>query len=212
AHRLHVRILGGDEQAMGPVWFFEGFAVYASDQFVGAELAPPELPKVVASSQRGSYRSYRALMNYLVSRTDLPELVQWAKEPDFADQLKLLWLQLVEPDPEDQFHFGRDGLTIASHRGIGRVRLFAPQGWPPQLAIRFTYPEGHPMSRIEGLFIETGRGSWRSSTPSPEFRPSIAAWSKPRLQMEGQLPVLTIPADFLADSTELKLHWIDVYR
>lgn len=27
AHRLHIRILHGNEEAMGPIWFFEGFAV-----------------------------------------------------------------------------------------------------------------------------------------------------------------------------------------
>lgn len=32
-HRLHVRILNGNEESMGPVWFFEGFAIYAADQF-----------------------------------------------------------------------------------------------------------------------------------------------------------------------------------
>jgi len=28
AHGLHIRILGGDEEAMGAVWFYEGFALY----------------------------------------------------------------------------------------------------------------------------------------------------------------------------------------
>jgi hypothetical protein len=37
-HRLHVRILNGDEEAMGPVWFFEGFAIFAADQFTQSKL------------------------------------------------------------------------------------------------------------------------------------------------------------------------------
>jgi hypothetical protein len=54
AHRLHVRILGGDEEAMGPIWFYEGFAIYAADQLrnAGADLPPEELWRIVADSER----------------------------------------------------------------------------------------------------------------------------------------------------------------
>ena len=38
AHRLHVRILEGNEERMGPIWFFEGFALHAAGQFEDASL------------------------------------------------------------------------------------------------------------------------------------------------------------------------------
>lgn len=212
AHRLHIRILEGDEEAMGPIWFFEGFAVYASDQFTDASLSKPELWQVVTSQERGSYRSYRAVMNYLVSRTDLPELVQWARAPGFVDQLRLLWLTIVEQREGDEFHFGPNGITVISHMGIGRIRLQAGAGWPEQLVFRFTYKGGTAMTRIENLGFETNQGSWQTSTPRPQFRPAIESASKPTLSLDGKVPVLTIPGDFLANCPELKLGWIDVYR
>lgn len=212
AHRLHGRILGGDEEAMGPIWFFEGFAVYASDQFAETSLSKPELWQVVASQERGSYRSYRAVMNYLVSQTDLPRLVQWARSPGFVDQLRLLWVTVVAQREGDQFHFGPDGITVISHMGIGQVHLQAGAGWPEQLMFRFTYEGGTAMSRIENLAFETSQGSWQTSTPRPVFRPAIASASQPTLTMDGKVPVLTIPADFLANCPELKLGWIDAYR
>ncbi len=38
AHRLHIRILDGNEEAMGPIWFFEGFAIYIADQLIKPEI------------------------------------------------------------------------------------------------------------------------------------------------------------------------------
>ncbi|MEZ4536771.1 MAG: hypothetical protein R3D26_17495 [Cyanobacteriota/Melainabacteria group bacterium] len=49
AHRLHVRILDGDEERMGPIWFFEGFATIASGQFEKnkADLSAEEIAKLL---------------------------------------------------------------------------------------------------------------------------------------------------------------------
>jgi hypothetical protein len=43
AHGLHIRILNGDEGRMGPTWFFEGFAIYAVEQFRESTCIPSQL-------------------------------------------------------------------------------------------------------------------------------------------------------------------------
>jgi hypothetical protein len=62
AHRLHARIVG-DEQKMGPIWFWEGFAVYAADQYLSntPDLTETELWSIIDAKERGSYRNYRAV-------------------------------------------------------------------------------------------------------------------------------------------------------
>jgi len=92
AHRLHIRILGGNEDAMGPTWFFEGFAIYAAGQFSDASLPPDEVWKVVRETERGSYRRYAAVMRHFLKRTSIQDLVTRAGDGDFLD-----WLARLEP-------------------------------------------------------------------------------------------------------------------
>jgi hypothetical protein len=86
AHHLHIRILGGDEEAMGPIWFFEGFALVAAGQFEGRDLtlSPEDMRRILAESERGSYREYAALTRHLLKSATLPEMVQRAREGDFG--------------------------------------------------------------------------------------------------------------------------------
>lgn len=91
-HRLHVRILGGDEERMGPDWFFEGFAVFGSGQPLGAEIEVNGLAEVLRlahSSGRGSYARYAAALRFLAARIPLPRLVEHAATPDFENWLRL---------------------------------------------------------------------------------------------------------------------------
>jgi hypothetical protein len=90
AHRLHVRILGGDEEAMGPVWFFEGFALAAADQFPDALAAPDEAWSIIGQTQRGSYRNYAAVMRLFLERASLADMVARAGKPGFTDWLRSL--------------------------------------------------------------------------------------------------------------------------
>lgn len=80
AHRLHVAVLEGDEDAMGPRWFYEGFAVVASGQHPDA--AFQSAPEAMAS---GSYREYGALVRRLMTRIPLAELVSRAGSPNFQN-------------------------------------------------------------------------------------------------------------------------------
>ncbi|MCD4782370.1 MAG: hypothetical protein K8T10_00925 [Candidatus Eremiobacteraeota bacterium] len=92
AHRLHVRILDGDEDAMGAVWFFEGFAMYAVDQFSGKipDLSKEEIREILESKKRGSYLKYNAVFRHFAKKSSLPELVKKACDEDFIEWLLAL--------------------------------------------------------------------------------------------------------------------------
>lgn len=89
-HRLHVRILNGDEEAMGPVWFFEGFAIYAADQFTQSKikLTQEDIYFIIGESRRGNYEQYSHVFKYFVNKIPLKELVANAKREDLNDWLK----------------------------------------------------------------------------------------------------------------------------
>ncbi len=76
AHRLHVAVLDGDEERMGPAWFYEGFAVVASGDLVGLEVAKADdLWRHARADGPGAYAHYAAAVRFLAARVPLPELV-----------------------------------------------------------------------------------------------------------------------------------------
>jgi hypothetical protein len=87
AHHLHIRVLGGDEDAMGPVWFYEGFALVAAGQFEGRDVAltPDDRRRIIAESERRSYREYAPLLRHLLKSAPLADMVKRASQPDFND-------------------------------------------------------------------------------------------------------------------------------
>ncbi len=90
AHRLHVRIVNGQEEKMGPVWFYEGFAVTTADQYsvVAPNLSETEIWEVAEAKQRGSYLKYRTVFLHLLQKHTLHELIEHAGSPDFVGWLK----------------------------------------------------------------------------------------------------------------------------
>jgi hypothetical protein len=92
AHRLHIRILKGDEDAMGPVWFYEGFALVAASQFEhhAPRLSEEEIWEVVGAEERGSYIRYASVLRTFLGKADLQRLVEMAGKPDFVDWLRTL--------------------------------------------------------------------------------------------------------------------------
>jgi len=93
AHRLHIRILDGNEDAMGPIWFFEGFAIYASGQFenYSFELDSKEIWKIVRNTKRRNYKKYSSVFRYFLKKASIHDLIEKAKTEDF-----LKWLQKME--------------------------------------------------------------------------------------------------------------------
>lgn len=96
AHRLHIRILNGNEEAMGPVWFFEGFAIFAVDQFLHklTDLSSEEIWDIVRTENRGSYFKYNVVFRHFLKKTTLQEMVEKAGHNDFIS-----WLEQLEKKP-----------------------------------------------------------------------------------------------------------------
>lgn len=89
AHQLHIRILNDKEEEMGPLWFFEGFAIFAADQFSKSDLvlAREEMIDVMKNPERGSYLKYNYIFRYFVKKIPLKELILKAKNEDFNEFL-----------------------------------------------------------------------------------------------------------------------------
>ena len=81
-HRLHVAILDGNEEAMGPRWFYEGFAVVAAGQMDRGLAQPEEARRYMDSND---YESYGKLLRLCLTKWDLPTLVRRAGEPGFEE-------------------------------------------------------------------------------------------------------------------------------
>jgi len=90
AHRLHIRLLHGDEDAMGPVWFYEGYALHAAGQMrhQAPKLTEEEIWAVVDSKERGDYRQYVTVFHFFLERLPLAQLVDNAGRADFSRWLR----------------------------------------------------------------------------------------------------------------------------
>lgn len=92
AHRLHIRILGGNEDAMGAVWFYEGFALYAAGQFEknAPALNTAEIWDIVNEPERGSYKRYASVFQFFVEKSSIQQLIEMAAKVEFIDWLKVI--------------------------------------------------------------------------------------------------------------------------
>ena len=90
AHWLHIRLLAGNEEAMGPIWFYEGFALNAAGQLKqhAPALTPAEIWAIARSDERLSYQNYVTVFTYFQQFASLPELVARAGDESFLDWLK----------------------------------------------------------------------------------------------------------------------------
>jgi hypothetical protein len=90
AHRLHIRILNNNEDLMGPIWFYEGFAIYAADQFANSKtaLSDDELWAIIKTAERGSYEKYGFIFRHFTHSIPLKTMINKAGEADFDT-----WLQ-----------------------------------------------------------------------------------------------------------------------
>ncbi|MFX0092898.1 MAG: hypothetical protein ACFFBD_14160 [Candidatus Hodarchaeota archaeon] len=88
-HRLHIRILKGNEDAMGSIWFYEGFAIYGSGQFEDSSTKLPssEIWDIVQQEKRLSYKKYGTVFRYFLNKASLHELVEQAGKKTFTSWL-----------------------------------------------------------------------------------------------------------------------------
>jgi len=88
-HRLHVRIVA-DENAMGPVWFYEGFAIYGAGQLKNdmPVLSHDEIWRIVRDEKRGDYRKNNTVFRHFLQKIPLKKLVRMAVDRDFIEKLQ----------------------------------------------------------------------------------------------------------------------------
>lgn len=97
AHLLHIAILNGKENEMGPTWFFEGFACYVAGQYPESVLpAKEKLRQIFKESNRGNYQKYSAMFRKLASRVSTKELLTKIRSPESAKRIEQLVLDSRE--------------------------------------------------------------------------------------------------------------------
>ncbi|MBL8951731.1 MAG: hypothetical protein JNK82_13195 [Myxococcaceae bacterium] len=88
-HRLHVNVLDGREDAMGPQWFFEALATLGSGQDFDVALgleyrsATEALESAHDTKSPHAYARWAAALRFFATKTTLDELVARAASPDF---------------------------------------------------------------------------------------------------------------------------------
>ncbi|MDX2462925.1 MAG: hypothetical protein QNK31_00305 [Porticoccus sp.] len=90
AHLLHEAIVSGDEEKLGPRWFFEGFACMAAGQTLGRVFdteSPEQVLEAVKLECRGQYAAFEAAVRYFCQRYDLADLVERAGNESFEQWL-----------------------------------------------------------------------------------------------------------------------------
>jgi hypothetical protein len=90
-HRFHVNLLHGNEDAMGPSWFYEGFAVFGAGQNLDEGLMYNSALEALSSvHEKGplAYRRYVAAVRFFMQTKPLDKLIEHAGKPDFEDWLK----------------------------------------------------------------------------------------------------------------------------
>jgi hypothetical protein len=101
AHQLHLDLVDQDRKRLGPVWFYEGFAAVAADQFA------PDLPvlsretrqHILFEKRRGSFRPYEAMVRYYLTGATMAELVQHGGQADFESWLAQTFQDVPVPAP-----------------------------------------------------------------------------------------------------------------
>lgn len=91
AHQLHVDILKGDQDKMGPVWFYEGFAVLAAQQYETFSADSKSMKEAVSNSERGNYKVYGSILRKILKTKSLSTLVEESSKANFnSEVLKML--------------------------------------------------------------------------------------------------------------------------
>lgn len=88
-HLLHIAVLDGREDDMGPIWFFEGLACFAADQYSKSpELPRQRIDEILNDTNRGSYANYAAMLRGLVKKESVTDLIKKASAKDFSEWAK----------------------------------------------------------------------------------------------------------------------------
>jgi hypothetical protein len=88
AHQLHVSILSFNEEAMGPRWFYEGFAIIASSDLISEPIGCEDAFLAIKATGPNAYKKYAAALRCFMTKVPLEIMVQKASEKNFEDWLR----------------------------------------------------------------------------------------------------------------------------
>lgn len=87
AHAQYAAKVLGDEEKMGPSWFFEGFACYSAGQFSEQPaLSKADFARQLAEIQAGKkvgYQTFARMVYTLAAKVPVPLLLRHAGDPEF---------------------------------------------------------------------------------------------------------------------------------
>ncbi|MDD3477555.1 MAG: alpha/beta hydrolase [Candidatus Izemoplasmatales bacterium] len=146
AHLAHEKYVDHVDQDMGPIWFYEGFAVAASTQWIGQDdvLTPSQIESILTHEGRLFYRYFGSLFRVLMTKFTLTELLDMAKNNDFVIQIRDRIQKTYAPWPngnwiEPRFHGTNKRPMVLVIPGGGYAYASSREGWP--VANRF-FEEG----------------------------------------------------------------------
>jgi hypothetical protein len=89
AKALYNSIFFGEEALQGPIWFREGFALYAADLFNPTDIEDQKesLLSIVNNPGKGQVQNYSKLVRYIAKNGNLKGFVEVAGDKNFTDSL-----------------------------------------------------------------------------------------------------------------------------
>lgn len=90
AHQLHVDILKGDQDRMGPVWFYEGFSVLAAQQYESFSADSNSMREAISNIERGNYKVYGSILRKILKTKNLSILVDGASKVNFNSEVLMM--------------------------------------------------------------------------------------------------------------------------
>lgn len=124
--------------------------------------------------------------------------------PKWAEPLEIRDLR-----PGDRATWSGETLVLESSTGIGEVTLDPHGSWPEQLTVRFTYPDGRKMLRLENLQLSSKNENL--TLRYPDLEPPSPGLPAQLGFCEGTLEV-TLSSPLLEADEPVTLRWIDAYR
>ncbi len=87
AHLYHLQLVNNIEDDMGPVWFYEGFAIYASNQFENQRvfISNNHLQRMLEKEQRVYYRYYGEVFKRIMLHYQIKDLLKIVNTSNFNE-------------------------------------------------------------------------------------------------------------------------------
>lgn len=88
AHLLHIDLLEGKEDLMGPRWFYEGFATYVAKQFLDQKHDQKTLLDIFENDKGTRYTFYADIFRRIIEHKTVNELIFHINDDGYIENLK----------------------------------------------------------------------------------------------------------------------------